>query len=269
MVILVSAIKRACRDLARPCPMVKAIPEKKPARRSAADKEDGEDKRRGVSSRIQSLVDAVKHKSEPEKELPPSLDTLSEGLWATWCRKINVSRLDRFPLGFYAKSLRNLPSRLWEVRISTYSKRSFAEVRAFSGHRENSLHALLTVVKIISDLAHTLDRLPEESHSRVLIIPSAILDVSTWISQVLQRGCVPQVSSIVHGFIRPLLTQLDIDLGPQVAEMVERRIGVDGPPQTLDEIGHDFRVTRERIRQQTKRAIPILRNSLAGGQVSA
>jgi hypothetical protein len=177
IVILVSAIKRACRDLARPSPTVKAIPEKKPACGTAPGKEDNEDIRHAVSFPIQTLVDAVEYKSESEREALPSLDELPAGLWAGWCRTINVSRLDRFPLGFYAASLRNLPARLWEVRISAYSKRSFEEVYALGGHGEN---AVLAVVKIISGLARTLDCLPEESHNRVLIVPSPILDVTVF-----------------------------------------------------------------------------------------
>ena len=45
----------------------------------------------------------------------------------------------------------------------------------------------------------------------------------------------------------------------EVAEMVERRAGLDGHPQTLAEIAHDFRLTKERIRQKTKRAVCVLR----------
>ncbi len=59
----------------------------------------------------------MKDGAEPPREEPACLDRIPEGLWAGWCRNINVSRLDRFPLGFFARSLRNLPLRLWEVRV--------------------------------------------------------------------------------------------------------------------------------------------------------
>lgn len=257
VVILVSAIMRACREL--------ALPPRTPIRTH-------ENRRDGVSSRemsrrplsgAEALLARVACEPKPNAVQLPRLDCIPEGLWTAWCRCINFTRLDRFPLGFYARTLRHLPSRLWSVPLGTYTRRSLTEVRSLEGHGEN---AVLAVVTIISDLSHTLDQIPEESHLHVLLMPTAILDVSTWMSRVLQRGSVPEASQIVHWFIRPLLRQLDIDLGPYISEMVERRIGVHGPAQTLDDIAHDFRLTRERIRQQTKRAISVLRVRWPGGR---
>jgi hypothetical protein len=287
IVILVAAIKRACRDLVLPSrPTLPASEEKlgcHPAVNGAGEKgkqaaalypdsaqfdffgglQCGKVKTAADSSRDAVNLDMMIDGAEPEVEEPLCLDRVPERLWAGWCRNINFSRLDRFALGFFSRSLRNLPSRLWNVRISTYTKLSLEQVRCLGGYGPS---AVLDVVKIVSDIGQTLDRLPRDSRSRVLIMPSAILDVSAWVSRVLQHERVPNTTSIIHGFIRPLLRQVDIDLGPQVAEMVERRAGLDGCPQTLDEIAHDFRLTRERIRQQTKRTISIFRTRWPEGR---
>ena len=256
IVILISAIKRACRDLARPFRLSRPRRDNASPCRTPTGKRRRKSKRKHVSSALQSLTGSPKQRRTPEGGQLPDPELLPEGVWAGWCRNINLSRLERYPLGFYARCLRNLPRRLWENPIGMYSRRSLHEVRSLARHGR---HAFLEVVRIISDLARTLDGVPQESHTRVLILPAAILDVTTWINRVLKRRRVPPVTSMVHGFVRPLLRQLDLDLGPQIAEMVERRIGVDGPPETLEEIAHDFRLTRERIRQHTKSANGILR----------
>ncbi len=137
-----------------------------------------------MGSDLNSLVPAEVG-AQPHADERLSLDCIPEGLWAGWCRNINVSRLDRFPLGFYARSLHNLPPRLWNVRIGTYSRQSLRDVRWFGGHRQSDL---VDVVKIVGELRRTLDRLPQESHTRVLIMPSAILDASTWISRALRAS---------------------------------------------------------------------------------
>ena len=257
IVILVSAIKRACREfVGLPSKTPKRLRDQKTTSAASNGEANANEQPHPPLSGAEALLARLAIEPEPDVERLPSLDSIPEGLWAGWCRCVNVSRLDRFPLGFYARCLLHLPSRLWDAQLGMYTRRSLAEVGALEGHGESSV---LAVATIISDLAHMLDRIPADSHCRVLLMPTAVLDVTTWLSRVLQRGIVPEINQVVHGFIHPLLRQVAIDLGPQISEMVERRIGVDGPPQTLDEIAHAFRLTRERIRQLTKRAISVLR----------
>jgi DNA-directed RNA polymerase sigma subunit (sigma70/sigma32) len=48
---------------------------------------------------------------------------------------------------------------------------------------------------------------------------------------------------------------------------VLRRFGLDGkPPQTLEEVGHDLGITRERVRQLETRALRELRAVAPGLQ---
>ncbi|MBV8597279.1 MAG: sigma-70 family RNA polymerase sigma factor [Actinobacteria bacterium] len=54
-------------------------------------------------------------------------------------------------------------------------------------------------------------------------------------------------------------------LDPRMRRVVERRYGLDGDaPQTLEELGADLGVTRERVRQLEMRALRALREGSPG-----
>jgi RNA polymerase primary sigma factor len=57
-------------------------------------------------------------------------------------------------------------------------------------------------------------------------------------------------------------------LNPRMKHVVLRRFGLDGrPPQTLEEVGNDLGITRERVRQLETRALRELRTVAPGLQV--
>jgi RNA polymerase primary sigma factor len=59
--------------------------------------------------------------------------------------------------------------------------------------------------------------------------------------------------------IRDLVSQLD----PREATILRRRFGLDGnDEETLEEVGEDFGVTRERIRQIQEQALRKLRRRI-------
>jgi RNA polymerase primary sigma factor len=57
-------------------------------------------------------------------------------------------------------------------------------------------------------------------------------------------------------------------LNPRMKHVVMRRFGLDGrPPQTLEDVGTDLGITRERVRQLETRALRELRNVAPGLQI--
>jgi RNA polymerase sigma factor (sigma-70 family) len=57
-------------------------------------------------------------------------------------------------------------------------------------------------------------------------------------------------------------------LNPRMKQVLLRRFGLDGrPPQTLEEVGRDLGVTRERVRQLETRALRELRSVAPGLQL--
>ena len=62
---------------------------------------------------------------------------------------------------------------------------------------------------------------------------------------------------------REEVTELVKDLPPREAEILALRYGLDGrEPETLEEVGKKFKVTRERIRQLQEMALGKLRRRL-------
>jgi RNA polymerase primary sigma factor len=61
------------------------------------------------------------------------------------------------------------------------------------------------------------------------------------------------------------LTEAIERLNPRMKHVVLRRFGLDGkPPQTLEEVGADLGITRERVRQLETRALRELRTVAPG-----
>lgn len=61
-------------------------------------------------------------------------------------------------------------------------------------------------------------------------------------------------------FVRNEISQALSTLSPKESDIIRLRYGLDGPEKTLDEIGNEFHVTRERIRQIEAKALRKLRH---------
>ena len=74
----------------------------------------------------------------------------------------------------------------------------------------------------------------------------------------------PDSATTAHAQTADLQAAID-RLAPRMRHVVVRRFGLDGePPQTLEEVGVDLGITRERVRQLETRALNELRRSLRG-----
>ncbi|TDQ32148.1 sigma-70 family RNA polymerase sigma factor [Aureibacillus halotolerans] len=91
-----------------------------------------------------------------------------------------------------------------------------------------------------------------------LVIPSMDMDFN--ISLLESKNPIDQV---IENDIYNTLLDLINELPNRQAEIIKKRMGFeDGEPKTLEEIGKDYSVTRERIRQIEKKAISKLRGLL-------
>jgi RNA polymerase sigma factor (sigma-70 family) len=74
----------------------------------------------------------------------------------------------------------------------------------------------------------------------------------------------PDSATAEHARSADLAAAID-RLNPRMRHVVLRRFGLDGsPPQTLEEVGNELGITRERVRQLETRALKELRNAAPG-----
>ena len=71
----------------------------------------------------------------------------------------------------------------------------------------------------------------------------------------------PPVEAAFHAVLREHVTEVLSSLTPRERRVIELRFGLqDGRARTLDEVGTEFHVSRERIRQIQDKAMRKLRN---------
>ena len=182
-------------------------------------------------------------------EIAPN--NLDEQGWAKICKSIKSQSLEHHPLGRFAKSLSDLPKGLWGEPLSTYVSKSLFEVQKLPGYGEQRTTC---VISILQGLSLYVVNSPNGGHLEQRVLPASVNRITTWINSVLSQDEVPDYFLLCQKFVLPLLQQLEVDLGSELAEMVERRLGADGARETLQEVAEHFDLTRERIRQLTLRA---------------
>src|SRR5262249_44438057 len=146
---------------------------------------------------------------------------------------INQHRLGALPLGRFARSLSDLPQGLWHIELSAFTRRELSALITFPGFGSERVRQVLEVV---SDIARTLSGAPLGSHLLARLLPAKIHAVACWVDEHLQKKVVPDMASLRHCFVAPLVEQLELDLGEGVAGMIRRRWGVDRKPETLEEV---------------------------------
>lgn len=99
-----------------------------------------------------------------------------------------------------------------------------------------------------------MERQPESS----IEDPDSDAEIIEFADTVLPAIPGPSDAVVGHATAEWMLDQLS----PKEAEILRRRHGFDGDPETLEEIGRGFGVTRERIRQIEKKAIEKLHRRL-------
>ena len=85
-------------------------------------------------------------------------------------------------------------------------------------------------------------------------------DGSTTLGEMLSDDSPTPEEVAIANDLAEVIDGLVDDLGnARLTDIVRRRFGIDGPAETLEQIGEDYGVTRERIRQLESKALEILR----------
>ena len=175
--------------------------------------------------------------------------------WKAAGERICGRGLHSYPLGRFARSLRPLPRRLWSQPLSSFIDVSLADVLQLSGY---GIKTPWEIVDAVIELNEFLADIPRDLLAHAPVLPSAISAPAHWLAQGLATSDVPDLGDLRQRLFRPVLEQLRTDLPFEVSNMIERRLGLDGVPQTFSKIAQAFHRTPERIRQQTRRACGVL-----------
>ncbi|MBX3412251.1 MAG: hypothetical protein KF708_05990 [Pirellulales bacterium] len=173
-------------------------------------------------------------------------NVVSEALWAHWRECVLQHGLGRETLGRFAPSLEHLPRVLWQTPLETYTDFSLAKIRQLKTHGEKRVAAVL---EVFAELNKILGRLGPPGALSVRIVPRFVTELESWITGVLVRPGVPSDAEVEMRFIRPLVAQVRIDAGANIAELVESRLGLQGEDASVREVAEQLGLTRARIYQ--------------------
>lgn len=195
------------------------------------------------------LVEAEKEnrsKSVATKEAGFDPSVVSEALWGTWCETVRRFDLGDEKLGRLALSLQSLPTVIWHTQLSEYTDLSLAEIRALKTHGEKRVLAILEVFCTVHEVLATSTL---QENIDVAIVPRFIPPLSRWILNTIDQPELPPADEIRARIIEPLVKQIRVDLGDQVARLAASRLSLDSTSPSVKKQADEMGVTRARVYQ--------------------
>jgi hypothetical protein len=173
---------------------------------------------------------------------PIDVRNVSEVLWLTWRDGIRDYGLGDGTLGKYSSSLQRLPRVLWMTPLSVYLGLSLADIRQLKTHGEKRVRAVL---EVFGTLHRIIVHLGSHADLAVRILPRNVAAMETWIAGALVRPAAPKPEEIDQKVFQPLVDQIRIDGGDQIAALVESRLKPAGA--TIQQTARRMGMTRARI----------------------
>jgi hypothetical protein len=171
---------------------------------------------------------------------------VSESLWAQWCETAQRYGLGPEKLGRLAPSLQALPTVIWHSRLEEYSDRSLAEIRALRTHGEKRVNAILEVFCTVHEALSTATL---QENIDVIVVPRFIPPLSRWLMEAIAHPELPPVDELHKHIVKPMVNQIRIDLGEQVAGLAASRLCLDENSPSVKQQAETIGVTRARVYQ--------------------
>jgi hypothetical protein len=192
--------------------------------------------------------------TDPAKRISkPATDTsgfdssiVSESLWASWCETVVRFGLGHEKLGHLAPSLQALPTVIWHSRLEEYADRSLGDIRSLKTHGEKRVHAILEVFCTVHEALATATL---QENLDVLLVPRFVPPLSRWLLSTIGREELPAVEEVHKNVVKPMVNQIRIDLGDQVAGLAATRLSLDENAPNVKQQADEIGVTRARIYQ--------------------
>ncbi len=183
------------------------------------------------------------HHNSP-KGFDPAI--VSEAMWTQWRDTVRTHGAGRELMGRLAPSLQALPTVVWHTPLETYMDKTLAEIREMRTHGEKRVRVIMEVFYTVHQ---TLSKSASDSHLNVRLVPKFVAPIEKWIQATLERHELPVPDDIKQNLSIPLVKQLEIDAGPTVTKLVETRLGIGVPPQSVRQQSKKLGVTRARVYQ--------------------
>lgn len=173
---------------------------------------------------------------------PVDVRNVSEALWITWRDTVRDYGLGGETLGRFSPSLDRLPRVLWTTPLETYLRLSLVDIRSLKTHGEKRVRAVL---EVFGGLHQIISHLAVHPSLGVRIAPRAVTGIESWISSALLRPSPPSFDEMREKLTNPLIEQLRIDGGEQIASLVESRLR--SPTFNVQQAARRLGMTRARV----------------------
>jgi hypothetical protein len=171
---------------------------------------------------------------------------VSESLWAQWCETVNRYGMGPEKLGRLAPSLQALPTVIWHSRIEEYADRSLADIRSLKTHGEKRVNAILEVFCTVHEALSTATL---QENVDVVIMPRFVPPLTRWLLEAVNQPDLPPVDELHQHIVKPMVNQIKIDLGDQVAGLAAARLCLDENSPSVKQQAETIGVTRARVYQ--------------------
>jgi hypothetical protein len=167
-------------------------------------------------------------------------------LWSQWCETVNRYGLGYEKLGRLAPTLQSLPTVIWHSRLEEYADRSLADIRSLKTHGEKRLNAILEVFCTIHEALATATL---QENIDFVLVPRFVPPMTRWLMETVARPDLPPVDEIHQHIVKPMVNQIKIDLGDQVAGLAATRLCLDDNAPSVKQQAETIGVTRARVYQ--------------------
>jgi hypothetical protein len=183
---------------------------------------------------------------EPAASVGFDASIVSEALWTAWCETVHRYGLGPEKLGRLAPSLQSLPTVIWHTRLKDYMDRSLSQIRRLKTHGEKRVHAILEIFCTVHEALATAT-LQEDID--VVIVPRFVPKLVRWLNETIREPELPDVETLHKYIVRPMIAQIKIDLGSQVADLAASRLCLDENAPSVKQHAKNLGVTRARVYQ--------------------
>lgn len=172
--------------------------------------------------------------------------SVSEAVWSEWSQTVLRAGLGPQKLGRIAPSLRPLPSVIWHKRLEDYAGIPLAKVRRLKTHGAKRVNAILGVFHTVYEAVSTAV-LDEELE--IDLVPRFVPALTRWLVEANTDPGRVAAEELHERLVKPLTHQMEIDLGPQIAQLVAERLSLEPNPPTVKDQAKRLAVTRARVYQ--------------------